>query len=50
MNFDASADTKLRKWLAWQVSISDRYISNPLPGRQKNDLIVTTGVNLLLAK
>jgi putative salt-induced outer membrane protein YdiY len=50
MNFDASADTKLRKWLAWQVSISDRYLSNPLPGFQKNDLIITTGVNLLLSK
>jgi putative salt-induced outer membrane protein YdiY len=50
MNFDASSETKLRRWLAWQVSISDRYVSNPLPGRLKNDLIITTGVNLLLAK
>jgi putative salt-induced outer membrane protein YdiY len=50
VNFDASADTKLRKWLAWQVSISDRYVSNPLPGFQRNDLIITTGVNLLLSK
>jgi len=50
MSFDASADTKLRKWLAWQVAISDHYVSNPLPGRLKNDLIITTGVNLLLAK
>jgi putative salt-induced outer membrane protein len=50
VNFDASADTKLRKWLAWQVSISDRYVSNPLPGFQRNDLIITTGVNLTLAK
>jgi putative salt-induced outer membrane protein YdiY len=50
MNFDISSDTKLRKWLAWQVAISDRYISNPLPGRLKNDLIVTTGVNVLFSK
>jgi putative salt-induced outer membrane protein YdiY len=50
LNFDASSDTKLRKWLAWQVSISDRYISNPLPRNLRNDLIITTGVNLLLAK
>jgi putative salt-induced outer membrane protein YdiY len=50
MNFDISSDTKLRKWLAWQVAISDRYISNPLPGRLKNDLIVTTGVNVLFTK
>ncbi len=49
-NFDISADTKLRKWLAWQVAISDRYISNPLPGRLRNDLIITTGVNLTLSK
>jgi putative salt-induced outer membrane protein YdiY len=50
INFDASADTKLRKWVAWQVAISDRYVSNPLPGRQRNDLIITTGFNLTLAK
>jgi putative salt-induced outer membrane protein len=50
MNFDISADTKLRKWFAWQIAISDRYISNPIPGHLKNDLIITTGINLLLAK
>jgi putative salt-induced outer membrane protein YdiY len=50
VNFDASADTKLRKWLAWQVAVSDRYISNPLPAHQRNDLIITTGLNLLLTK
>jgi putative salt-induced outer membrane protein len=49
MNFDISADTKIKKWLAWQVAISDRYISNPEPGRLKNDLIITTGINLLIA-
>jgi putative salt-induced outer membrane protein len=50
INFDTSADTKLRKWLAWQVAISDRYVSNPLSGRLKNDLIITTGVNVLFAR
>jgi putative salt-induced outer membrane protein len=50
MNFDLSTETKLRKWLAWQVAISDRYLSNPLPGNLKNDLIITTGVNIILAK
>lgn len=50
MNFDISADTKLRKWIAWQVAISDRYISNPLPGTTKNNLIITTGINLTLSR
>jgi putative salt-induced outer membrane protein YdiY len=50
MNFDASADTKIRKWFAWQIAISDRYISNPVFGHQRNDLIITTGINLLVAK
>jgi putative salt-induced outer membrane protein len=50
MNFDISMDTKLRKWFAWQVAVSNRYISNPLPGTTKNNLIITTGVNLTLAK
>jgi putative salt-induced outer membrane protein len=50
MNFDLSFDTKLRKWLAWQIAVSDRYISNPVPGTTTNNLIITTGINLTLAK
>jgi putative salt-induced outer membrane protein len=46
MNFDTSVVTAVRKWFAWQLSISDRYLSNPVPGRKKNDVLFTTGVRL----
>ncbi len=49
-NFDLSAATTLKKWLSWQVTASDRLLSNPLPGRKKNDFIFTTGVRVTFAK
>lgn len=49
INFDLSQATVLRKWLAWQVSFSNRWISNPLPGRKTNDLIITTGFRITFA-
>ena len=45
-NFDISAVTAIRKWFAWQLSVSDRYLSNPVPGRRKNDVLFTTGLRL----
>ena len=50
MQFDASAVTTISKWLAWQVSISDRFLSNPVPGARKNDVLFTTGVRLTFDK
>lgn len=50
MNFDTSWATAIRKWLAWQLTISDRYLSNPVPGLKSNDVIYTTGVRLTFAK
>jgi putative salt-induced outer membrane protein YdiY len=49
-NFDASVSTAIRKWFSWQVSLSDRYLSNPVPGRKKNDVLFTTGLRLSFAK
>lgn len=49
-NFDLSAATTLRKWLAWQVTASDRLLSDPLPGRKRNDFIFTTGLRVTFAK
>lgn len=43
MNFDAGLQTKINKWLGWQITLSDRYLSNPIEGSEKNDLILTTG-------
>ena len=48
-NFDLGAVSAIRKWLSWQVTLSDRYISNPLTGTKKDDLLLTTGVRLTLA-
>jgi putative salt-induced outer membrane protein len=42
-SFDSSAITTLMRWLSWQVSVSDRHISDPLPGTLPNDLLLTTG-------
>jgi len=50
VNFDISGVTTIRKWLSWQLTISDRFLSNPVPGRKKNDAIFSTGVRVSFAK
>lgn len=50
LNFDAGLNTSVTKTIGWHVTASDRYISNPLPGLKKNDLLLTTGVNVKLGK
>ena len=48
--FDATAATKLKKWLSWQITVSDRYLSNPLPGLKSNDELLSTGLRLTFGK
>src|ERR1051326_3212785 len=43
-NFDLNLVTELAKGLNWNISLSDRYLSNPALGRKKNDLLYTTGI------
>lgn len=53
MQFDTSLATNLKRWLAWQISFSDRYLSNPpvvTPALKKNDSLLTTGLRLTFAK
>jgi len=50
VNFDTTAITALRRWLSWQVTVSDRFLSNPVVGRKKNDMVFSTGVRLTFAK
>jgi putative salt-induced outer membrane protein YdiY len=50
MNFDLGLDTKLNKWLAWQITASDRYLTNPAPGRKTNDLLITSGIHVTFAQ
>lgn len=44
--FDLGTVTKISKWLGWQNQFSDIYVSNPPVGAKKNDLILTTGLNV----
>jgi putative salt-induced outer membrane protein YdiY len=43
---DSTAATKLKSWLSWQITFSDRYLSNPLPGLKSNDQLLSTGLRL----
>lgn len=49
-NFDLGTATIIKKWLTWQITASDRFLSNPDPGRQRNDLLLTTGLRVNFAK
>ena len=48
--FDTTMTTKINNWLNWQASFNDRYVSNPIAGIKKNDLLLTTGVRLTYGK
>jgi hypothetical protein len=48
INFDLGGVTAINRWLGWQVTASDRYLSNPVLGRQRNDLLLSTGFRLTL--
>lgn len=37
--------TKINKWLGWQNSFGDIYVSAPPAGKKKNDLLLSTGLN-----
>jgi putative salt-induced outer membrane protein len=50
VTFDATATTKLKTWLGWQVTFSDRYITNPPLGLKGNDLLLSTGLRLTFGK
>jgi putative salt-induced outer membrane protein YdiY len=50
VNFDLGLATKIAKWLTWNVSVGDRYLSNPAPGRKTNDFLYTTGVGITFAR
>ena len=50
LNFDLSADTALWRWMSWQFTLSDRLLSDPVPGRKKNDVLFTTGLRLTFAR
>jgi putative salt-induced outer membrane protein len=46
-SLDAASVTKINKWLGWQTSLSDRYVTNPpIAGTKSNDVIFSTGINV----
>ena len=43
--FSLGLITKINKWLGWQSSFGDIYVSNPPTGKKKNDLLLSTGLS-----
>jgi putative salt-induced outer membrane protein YdiY len=50
LNGDVAFAAAIKRWLSYQVTASNRYLSNPLPGRKTNDLVITTGIRLVFAR
>jgi hypothetical protein len=48
INFDASLIADVTRRIGWQVTVSDRYLSNPPGGFKQNDLLLTTGLKVKL--
>ena len=48
-NFDTTLSTAFARWFSLQFTVSDRYLSNPVPGRKNNDVLFSTGVRLSFA-
>ncbi len=44
--FDSSASVPVNKWLEWNVGFNNRYLSNPLSDKKKNDTILTMGIRV----
>jgi putative salt-induced outer membrane protein YdiY len=48
--FSLGTVTKISKWFGWQNQFSDIYVTNPPNGAKKNDLILTTGLNIAFTR
>jgi len=44
--FSFGTVTKINKWFGWQNQFGDIYVSNPPVGAKKNDVLLTTGLNI----
>ena len=47
--FDFGTVTKISKRLGWQNQFTDFYTKTPPPGKKKNDVVFTTGINFSFA-
>src|SRR5262245_42292767 len=50
INFDTTLVTDVTRRIGWQLTVSDRYLSNPPFGFEKNDLLLTTGLKIKLGE
>lgn len=48
--FSATSATVMKKWLSWQVTFTDGYLSNPPFGLKSNDLLLSTGLRVVWGK
>jgi hypothetical protein len=49
--FDGAVSTKVSKWLGWQMTLSDRYVSNaPIANTKPNDVVFSTGLTASFGK
>jgi putative salt-induced outer membrane protein YdiY len=44
--FNANATTVIKKWLSWQLTFADTYLSNPPVGLKSTDLVLSTGLRV----
>ncbi len=42
----ASVNTQINSHFSFNTTVTDHYLSRPLPGKQKNDFVLTTGLGL----
>jgi hypothetical protein len=44
--FSAISATVIKKWLSWQVTFADTYLSNPPVGLKSTDILLSTGLRV----
>ena len=50
VNFTAGIASKLNGWLTANLSFLDQYVSQPVPGNKKNNVVLTTGLGFTFGK
>jgi len=49
-SLDVNSTTMLNRWLGWQFTLSDVYVSAPPLGAKSNDMIMSTGLRVVWGK
>jgi putative salt-induced outer membrane protein YdiY len=44
--FNANSATVIKKWLSWQITFADTYLSNPPVGLRSTDILLSTGLRV----